>query len=49
VRDAVKKKLPEGIPRPGKFRLSGASAASSAQDTQSKPADAPASVEQKGG
>ena len=27
VRDAVKKKLPDGVPKPGKFRLAGGDAA----------------------
>jgi large subunit ribosomal protein L3 len=46
VRDAVKKKLPDRIPRPGKFRLSESSAPTPA--TQTATADDPASVEQKG-
>jgi hypothetical protein len=30
VRDAVKKRLPDGVPKPGKFKLSEAAAASAA-------------------
>jgi len=36
VRDAVKKKLPAGVPKPGKFKLSEAAAA--AADAQAEPA-----------
>ncbi len=41
VRDAVKKKLPNGVPKPGKFKLADAAPAAKA-DEQTPPADAAA-------
>jgi large subunit ribosomal protein L3 len=41
VRDAVKKKLPDGVPKPGKFRMSGGEAAA-AEPAAEPPAEAPA-------
>ena len=37
VRDAVKKKLPDGVPKPGKFKLSEAAAAAAANDEPAAP------------
>jgi large subunit ribosomal protein L3 len=34
LRDAVKKKLPDGVPKPGKFRLAQASEGKPAEDAQ---------------
>ena len=52
VRDAVKKKLPDGVPKPGKFKLSDAAAAapaSTAEPAAQPEAKNPASAEpQKG-
>jgi large subunit ribosomal protein L3 len=42
VRDAVKKKLPDGVPKPGKFRLSGGEAASAQPAAGEAAAEAPA-------
>jgi large subunit ribosomal protein L3 len=41
VRDAVKKPLPDGAPKPGKFRLadSGAPASAEASDAAAEPAE----------
>src|SRR5436853_1284261 len=49
VRDAVKNKLPDGAPRPGKFRLSEVSANADAQAAQTSPVDQPPSSGHKGG
>jgi large subunit ribosomal protein L3 len=44
LRDAVKKKLPDGVPKPGKFRL----AAASAGEAESKPAEDAQPAEKEG-
>jgi large subunit ribosomal protein L3 len=49
VRDAVKKKLPDGVPRPGKFRVSEASLDGSVREPQIKADEHAPSAEQKGG
>jgi len=41
VRDAVKKKLPAGVPKPGKFRLADAAPAASEAKTEAPTAEAP--------
>jgi len=50
VRDAVKKKLPDGVPKPGKFKLAGAAAeAGAAVETAAPPEPtAPAEPAAKG-
>jgi hypothetical protein len=46
VRDAVKKKLPDGVPKPGKFRLPDAAAAETpAADTAGEGAAAQPAAE----
>jgi large subunit ribosomal protein L3 len=44
VRDAVKKKLPAGVPKPGKFKLADAAAAGAQEQKEQ-----PAAPEQQGG
>src|SRR6476469_8989680 len=39
VRDAVKKKLPDGVPKPGKFKLAGGAAETAAPPEPSAPAE----------
>jgi large subunit ribosomal protein L3 len=46
VRDAVKKKLPDGVPKPGKFRLPESEGAAGGYET--KPAEQAPSVEKEG-
>src|SRR5207244_6735901 len=47
VRDAVKKKLPDGVPKPGKFRLPESGAPASGYEA--KPAEDAPSVANEGG
>jgi large subunit ribosomal protein L3 len=49
VRDAVKKKLPDGVPKPGKFKLSDAAPASTPEPAAKPESGQPASAEPKKG
>jgi large subunit ribosomal protein L3 len=48
VRDAVKKKLPDGVPKPGKFKLADAAPADKADERTPPPADQAAAAPQPG-
>jgi large subunit ribosomal protein L3 len=45
VRDAVKKKLPDGVPKPGKFKLAEAAPNGKAESTTAAPAETPAKAD----
>jgi large subunit ribosomal protein L3 len=45
VRDAVKKKLPDGVPKPGKFKLAEAAPNGKADSTTAAPAETPAKAD----
>jgi large subunit ribosomal protein L3 len=47
VRDAVKKRLPDGVPKPGKFKLAEGAAAGKADEPASAPSEATAKPEAK--